>query len=69
MIRSLVRSKMAFCLVTKSTALSDAARIRCPVVIVGRFGSYPRSAKNGDVDGFWVLAMSHLSVQRKRLWR
>ena len=21
------------------------------------------------LDGFWVLAMSHLSVQRKRLWR
>ena len=40
---------MAFCLVTKSTALSDAARIRCPVVIVGRLGSYPKSAMNGDV--------------------
>ena len=39
MIRSLVRSKMAFCLVTKSTALSVAARNLCPVVIVGRFGS------------------------------
>lgn len=23
----------------------------------------------GEGDGFWVLAMSHLSVQRKRLWR
>ena len=54
MIKSLVRNKMAFCLVTKSTALSDAARIRCPVVIVGRFGSYPRSAMNGDV---WVVGV------------
>ena len=23
----------------------------------------------GEGDGFWVQAMSHLSVQRKRLWR
>ena len=49
MIKSLVRNNMAFCLVTKSTALSDAARIRCPVVIVGSLGSYPRSAMDGDV--------------------
>ena len=49
MIKFLVHSKMAFCLVTKSTAPPDAARTRCPVVIVGRLGSYPRSAMNGDV--------------------